>query len=142
MLPILGGMKRPAPDAGFTLVELLVTMLVIGVLCAIAIPVFLVQRHKAADSAAKSDLSNIALMARSVELSNGAYPTTYVEAAEPPAADPATVYYKRSPGVSPVQSITLPGGALCLQVTSSSGAVLSWTSTDGLRPTGTGCPGL
>lgn len=46
-------------EQGFTLVELLVVMVVIGVLAAIAIPVLLDQRGKARDAVTQSDVNRV-----------------------------------------------------------------------------------
>ena len=65
-------------DQGFTLIELLVVMIIIGILAAIAIPVFTSQRAKAVDTAARSDVSILGKELATYFVDNTAYPTLAV----------------------------------------------------------------
>ena len=62
--------------SAFTLMELLVVVLIIGVLSGIGIPVFLNQRQRAFDATVQSDLRNTVTALESAFASNLRYPAT------------------------------------------------------------------
>ncbi len=65
--------SRLAADDGFTLVEILVVILIIGILAAIALPTFLDQRHKAQDTEAKTAVSTAAKAMEAWNTENAGY---------------------------------------------------------------------
>ena len=63
-------------ESGFTLLELLVNIAIIGILSAIAIPAYTTFRTRAFDAAAKGDLRNAMFVLEDYFLQNDTYPPT------------------------------------------------------------------
>ncbi len=128
--------RREGPDAGFSLPELLVVCVILGVLAAIAIPLFIVQRQKGYDAEVRSDLRNAAIAEES-HLGDAGFYTTDIGTTSTNA-----VQYRKSPSVSAVSAfITDSTGAkisdstgadgFCLTAKSQSGSWFAWNSLRG-----------
>lgn len=81
--------KRAAGEHGFTLIELLVVVVIIGILIAIAIPVYLNYKKGASDKSAQSDLRNAISVLEQCNTDTGFYPSGPVTLDAPLAGTPA-----------------------------------------------------
>ena len=130
---------REGGEGGFTLIELLVVIIIIGILAAIAIPVFLNQRQKGYEASMKSDLRTVANEMESQFTDTQAYPAV-TTTGTPPVVSVGTQVVKTSAGNSIVSATTQPANGYCINATSSkASATWHYDSTAGGLATGA-CP--
>jgi type IV pilus assembly protein PilA len=132
---MLEKLRKDRGEEGFTLIELLVVIIIIGILAAIAIPVFLNQRQKGWEAAVKSDLRNAATAQETFLTENSDY-----SAVTPVGAELEAMGFKYSDAknydatIGKVISVEWANGGLsyCLEATANGGNVFNYSSPGGL----------